>query len=217
MNTSSSLAFALGDPSGSPGSVHGPERSAEFFDCYLEQKAQGISSSLQSGLEPQMSPMPQTGLVSQESPDPLALNSPILKTAQTPRKRKPVVEIDSPAKRFQLSRLGTSTPILSTRAGSSPSTSKQPLKKSSTLAYVEIPPSPWLSPSSRKLDHSSSQVSSQGRQKTGGINLSVEFGGYGSDCSPTKLHDTVKSSARRTGDRDERGAFEKNQYQVVRN
>lgn len=62
-------------------------------------------------------------------------------------------------------------------------------------AYVSIPPRPhYLTPKSeRKLD-------------------SDDLGGYGSEdggpSSPTKrtdMHDSVRSSARRTGDRDERG------------
>jgi len=62
-------------------------------------------------------------------------------------------------------------------------------------AYVSVPPRPYyLTPkSARKLD-------------------SDDLGGYGSEdggpSSPTKrtgIHDSVRSSARRTGDRDERG------------
>ena len=65
-----------------------------------------------------------------------------------------------------------------------------PTAKRVNLAYVEIPIPPYLTPrSSRKLD-------------------SDDLGGYGT--SPTKkssISDSVRSSARRTGDRDERGIF----------
>jgi cohesin loading factor subunit SCC2 len=68
-----------------------------------------------------------------------------------------------------------------------------PTAKRINLAYVEIPPRPYLTPkSSRKLD-------------------SDDLGGYGTgNDSPTKnmgVNDSVRSSARRTGDRDERGIF----------
>lgn len=72
-------------------------------------------------------------------------------------------------------------------------------------AYVSIPPSPFLTPSSSR------------KGKMGVNNTPDDLGGYGSEesgpSSPTKrptLLDSVKSSARRTGDRDERGMSRKN-------
>jgi hypothetical protein len=68
-----------------------------------------------------------------------------------------------------------------------------PTAKRVNLAYVELPSRPYLTPKSvRRLD-------------------SDDLGGYGShNDSPLKrmgINDSVKSSARRTGDRDERGIF----------
>ena len=140
-------------------------------------------------------------------------------TAVTPQKRKLVVEIQTPSiKRLQSmkslssSSLGeksstvTKTPqstqssvpvtpsssatsfsnISQASANSTPTT-----KRIVNLAYVSLPARPYLTPkSNRKLD-------------------SDDLGGYGEPSSPTKrsVNDSVKSSARRTGDRDERGRF----------
>jgi len=66
-----------------------------------------------------------------------------------------------------------------------------PTAKRVNLAYVEVPKPPYLTPkSTRKLD-------------------SDDLGGYCTENdSPIKkmgINDSVRSSARRTGDRDERG------------
>jgi len=66
-----------------------------------------------------------------------------------------------------------------------------PTPKRVNLAYVEVPAPPYLTPkSTRKLD-------------------SDDLGGYCTENdSPIKkmgINDSVRSSARRTGDRDERG------------
>ena len=208
MNTSSSLAFALGDPSSArQPSVCQPERSAEFFDAFIAEKSREINVSSYNSNGIQVSPKQSAERVSQESPDPLALKpaAPGLSTpVQTPRKRKPIVEIESPsAKRIQSSHLGSRTPQHARQM----TPAKQSLKKTATLAYVEIPPKPWLSPSSsRKLSISSPRLFS--KENLGKpADEQHDLSGYGSDYSPYKVTDTTKSSARRTGDRDERGAF----------
>lgn len=171
----------------------------------------------------------------QDSPDPLALNSsPIKKVtvAVTPQKRKPVVEIQkSPAKRIQAYKPLQSilkTPSSFSAAPQTPAPSV-PLTPSTTRtnvsnatlpppsssktaasvtpsrivnrAYVFIPPSPFSTPSSRK-GHRMPDTDTP------------DLGGYGSDdplASPVRrraVTDSVhKGSARRTGDRDERGEF----------
>lgn len=76
------------------------------------------------------------------------------------------------------------------------------------MAYVSVPPKPWLTPSSSHKG-SAPQIS---EKRLGKMKLDDDdLGGYGSDdfdgmYSPTR-NDTAKSSARRTGDRDERGKF----------
>ncbi|KAF8904085.1 hypothetical protein CPB84DRAFT_1773363 [Gymnopilus junonius] len=154
----------------------------------------------------------------------------------TPQKRKPVVLIESsPAKRMQFKAIANGSyvhPILSSQSGlpQTPRTSVPltPSSKASSRssvsveslnlttpvqnrivnrAYVEVPPSPYATPFSNRH---SVQPDSARTQDT------ADLGGYGSEedgpGSPTKrstINDSVKSSARRTGDRDERGPLEK--------
>ena len=191
MNTSSSLAFALGGPpSAPPAKVYQPASSAEFFDGYIAKAKQEIThppSTPSIDKDSQATPTQQKPdqPPPQESPDPLALKAKTQQPAspsQVPRKRKVYVEVESPAKRFHSIKASITTPQSSTQTTPTVSPTKSPLKRTATLAYVEVPPAPWLTPlSSRK-----------------------SFTGCGSDYSPTKCSDTIKSS-RRTGDRDERG------------
>jgi cohesin loading factor subunit SCC2 len=82
-------------------------------------------------------------------------------------------------------------------------------KRIVNMAYVSVPPSPWLTPSSSRKG-SAHMYSTNGKIKLN--DTPDDLGGYGSEedgpSSPTKrrgIMDSVKSSARRTGDRDERG------------
>lgn len=162
----------------------------------------------------------------EESPDPLALvsgsSSHTTSAVVTPKKRKLVLDIQSPSiKRLQSTKSVSSLSIGSTSESSTktpqsvqtsvpvtPSSSMMSftnsdrtvystptVKRIVNKAYVSVPPIPYyLTPkSARKLD-------------------SDDLGGYGSEesspSSPTKrtsIHDSVRSSARRTGDRDDRG------------
>jgi hypothetical protein len=77
-------------------------------------------------------------------------------------------------------------------------------------AYRKWEESPWLTPSSRK----GSAISDSRTGKNTVQDTPDDLGGYGSEddvpLSPTKgrnVNDSVKSSARRTGDRDERGRY----------
>jgi cohesin loading factor subunit SCC2 len=166
-----------------------------------------------------------------DSPDPLALkSSPVKKVtvAVTPQKRKPVVEIQqSPAKRIQAYKPlqsilktpnsalafprtpATSVPLTpsTTRTNATDRLPVSPTKTAGSQtpsrivnrAYVFVPPSPFSTPSSRK-GHRVPDTDTP------------DLGGYGSEdplASPVRrraLTDSVhKGSARRTGDRDERG------------
>jgi cohesin loading factor subunit SCC2 len=164
----------------------------------------------------------------EESPDPLAIQSHAAEFAMTPKKRKPVVEIESPSiKRMhsiksvascsgsQLSLPKTPHSKAPLTPGSSLSSATQmsvnatpTAKRVVNLAYVSIPPSPWSTPlkGSKIIDPRTGKHKVQ--------ETPDDLGGYGSEddgpSSPTKgrnFHDSVKSSARRTGDRDERGRF----------
>ena len=104
--------------------------------------------------------------------------SSVARTPQSSPSRVPVTPSSSAASLSGLSRA---------------SLNSTPTSKRINLAYVEMPARPYLTPkSTRKLD-------------------SDDLGGYGTENdSPIKrigINDSVRSSARRTGDRDERGIF----------
>ena len=151
-----------------------------------------------------------------ESPDPLALvpSSSTLFSAPavTPRKRKPEVYIESPAlKRVQSTSnfitphksLSPLTPQTSTTATSKSSKKLQP--------YIEVPPLPksWFTPSRSSSQKSITSLSKKMQGKMKVDDTPDDLGGYGSvddDDSPRRYwNSSVKSSARRTGDRDDRG------------
>lgn len=176
-------------------------------------------------------PQPKLEPMAVSSPDPLAMcldpKPRAIATAVTPQKRKPAVVIESPSiKRIQALKTSTSNSIMhqSPQLATPRQLQTAPLTPSSrssdvfttpgTLsevtptnkrvvhkAYVEVPRSPWVTPSSsRKPLHQSGKPGE-----------TPDLGGYGSEedgpASPTKRYatDSVKSSARRTGDRDDRG------------
>ncbi|KAF8073449.1 hypothetical protein FPV67DRAFT_1559883 [Lyophyllum atratum] len=211
-NSSSSLAFALGRPPPPPPKVYPPGESQAFFDNFLEQKSRELAASRRPATPP---PKPTPAVV-QESPDPLALQSgfPVV----TPRKRKVFVQLDSPAvKRMQSVQSfhsQSTTPRTPAHVASKAQTT--PTQTTSTprrqMAYVAVPPNPWLTPtSSRKGSVTQLSEKRLGKMKS---DDTPDLGGYGSDdddgaYSPSRTNDTVKSSARRTGDRDDRAPLEK--------
>ena len=239
--SSSSLAFALGGPSSQPKhappppKVYQPQDSHEFYEDFLERKTRQIipprSSPVRSDTLRTVTPPPKEKAMSpEESPDPLAIQSHITSDfAVTPKKRKSVLEMESPSiKRIQ------SMKSFSAHSGNQSTLpkipqSKVPLTPSSTmssvsqmsvnttptakrivnLAYVSIPPSPWLTPS-----RNGSMIIHSRTGKNKVQDTPDDLGGYGSEddvsLSPLKgrsIYDSVKSSARRTGDRDERGGY----------
>lgn len=241
--SSSSLAFALGGPPSQPKhpplptKVYQPQDSHAFYEDFLEQKTRqmnppGPSSLVYSGNLRTVTPPPKAkATLPEESPDPLAIQSHTAGFAVTPKKRKHVVDVESPSVK-RMHSMKSFTPHSGSQS-TLPQTpqSKVPLTPSSTmsstsqmsvnttptakrlvnLAYVSIPPSPWLTPPSRK---GSMIIDSRvGKNKL--QDASDDLGGYGSEddvpLSLTKgrnVNDSVKSSsARRTGDRDERGRY----------
>ncbi|RDB15317.1 Protein rad9 [Hypsizygus marmoreus] len=222
ITSSSSLAFALGPPPPQPARVYRPEESPAFFDTFLEQKSREMAASRRPVTPPpKAAPKP-----SQESPDPLALRPGVPAVpAVTPLKRKVYVQLDSPAvKRVQ------SIQSFHVRPPDMPTTPRTPVhvsqKKSATpsqvtptprrivnMAYVSVPYKPWLTPSSSSRKGYAPQLSEKrlGKMK---IDDTPDLGGYGTEddddgaYSPTRT-DTVKSSARRTGERDDRVPLEK--------
>ena len=239
--SSSSLAYALGQPppqlqSAAQPKVYRPEESPAFFNQFLEQKTREMVQAMPPSPAPaRPTTPPSKNLPPEESPDPLALGS-SSSAVVTPRKRKPVVEIVSPSKRvhsvkslpsFQRttnpvtpSSSVSSVPRTPTTISTAPTSSMSQGSFTSTLtpkrvnlAYVFVPPSPYLTPfSSRKGSENASMLSEKRQGKMKIDDTPNDLGGYGSDddfsSSPTRgrgLFDSVKSSARRTGDRDERG------------
>ena len=141
----------------------------------------------------------------------------------TPRKRKPAVEIQSPlVKRMQIARsefnqapqykplspLVPATPSSKSISAGSKGLTPTP-KRLENLAYVAVPRSPWTD-SSRKNGFLTPNNSPLKQRKFMMQGTPDDLGGYGeSDLeSPIKrreLTDSIKSSARRTGERDDRG------------
>ncbi|KAG6831056.1 hypothetical protein H0H87_006298, partial [Tephrocybe sp. NHM501043] len=210
-NSSSSLAFALGRPPSPPPTIYPPQQSQPFFDNFLEQKSREIDSIRRPATPSRPAPPPI-----QDSPDPLALTY----GPTSPLKRKVYVQLESPAvKRVQSvqsfhNKSATPQTPQKPASGSSHSsnTSNASCTPRNTLkAYVAVPPAPWLTPTSSRRDSVTHMTNTQlGKMKSN--DDTPDLGGYGSDddrvYSPTRS-DTIKSSARRTGDRDDRVPLEK--------
>ncbi|KAF5337499.1 hypothetical protein D9758_013605 [Tetrapyrgos nigripes] len=215
------------------------EQPAQFFNNFLDQKTRQLSAA-QSKSVPTTPHRPKAPSVS-ESPDPLAIKS----TNMTPRKRKPVVEITSPfTKRIhreglpstpQRSRTTASTSVtpsssflyspssvprtpttVSTARSTSVSTTQSSGRKRTwTVDYIQVPPAPYLTPTSTRKHASSPSVLSNKRAKVD--ESPDELAGYGTEnddpylYSPTKGSDIspTKMSGRRAGDRDDRAPLEK--------
>lgn len=215
-NSSSSLAYALGRPIPSPKPpVYRPEDSTQFFNNFLEQKFHELDPPRPT------TPTRHKFQEPQESPDPLALGypnaAPFSVPALTPRKRKPGAHTETPSlKRVQSNTLATLhkplTPLTPTSSQTLKATTSASKSARKLEPYVEVPPLPtvWLTPS-----RSASQKSLTSLSKKMQSNMKVhdtpdDLGGYGSvdddEYSAPRFESSgVKSSARRTGDRDDRG------------
>lgn len=162
----------------------------------------------------------------QSSPDPLSIMTYSSPVPVTPRKRKPVVEIESPSlKRLQTMRdeyvlptqrsssasAASSVPTTPTSNSAASTNSKGPTptpKRTPNFAYVSVPRPTWATPYTRPNGFT---TPSMPRRKFKMDDHSPDLGGYGpvdGDGSPIKrrnITDSAKSSVRRTGDRDDRG------------
>ncbi|KAI6114285.1 sister chromatid cohesion C-terminus-domain-containing protein [Pisolithus sp. B1] len=189
--SSSSLAFALGNPNKKVSErVYRPEESGPFVKDFLNRSAQLIESK----------PVPPAPAVL--SKDTLSIdprshppNLPLLPLAEastTPRKRKSPEDVSTPSpKRIQTYSSERSTPSAKTVSTTPSKESKTPRH---VLAYVNVPPPSWKTPSgkqSRSGEHAGSDYSEDDDEHRHNVQASV------------------KSSARRTGDRDERAPLEK--------
>ena len=211
-SSSSSLAHALGPPPPPPPrKLYRPEESPAFFDSFLEQKTREMTKSSRPATPP-----PKLAFKpSEESPDPLALRPgvPIV----TPFKRKVYVGLEPPAaKRVHYMKpvqqlperpLDSLTPTKPATPFQATPTPRKVLK----MAYVAVPHKPWLTPSPTRKGSFPPKMSQKrlGKMKATAEDDEDDLCGYGTPdddaYSPTR-NETVKSSARRTGDRDDRGA-----------
>lgn len=212
--SSSSLAHALGIPAPpQERKIYHPQESTAFFNNFLSETTKKINPQRQ-GLNVNTTP-PSSPAIAQSSPDPLAMgSSPYTPSTSvvTPQKRKKAhVVIESPLKRHQ-SRDSSLTPLTSQRT-STPSTATQlntAPRKPRMEAYVELipPPKSWLS------NTPSLSQKTKGKQKAVYAD-DDDLGGYGSEDALThpgramsaNLSSAVRSSGKRTGDRDDRGMF----------
>ncbi|KIO02759.1 hypothetical protein M404DRAFT_15882 [Pisolithus tinctorius Marx 270] len=189
--SSSSLAFALGNPNKKASErVYKPQESGPFVKDFLNRSAQLIENKP----IPPAQAMPSKDTLSIDSrphpPNPPPV--PLPEAFTSPRKRKSPEDVNTPSpKRIQTSAPERSTPTPKTVGAT-------PLKESKTprhvLAYVNVPSPSWKTPS-RKQSSSGERAGS----------------GYSEDDDEDR-HDvraSVKLSARRTGDRDERAPLEK--------
>lgn len=220
VSSSSSLAYALGDPIPKSTPAAPKQDSSQFFNDFLTQKTCEIHPTREIGSVRPTTPPRITAQAPQESPDPLALgpasavfNSPFA----TPRKRKADIHAESPSVKRVQSISSYKTPHIPisplTPLSSQKSTIATPTSKSKRLQpYIEVPPLPksWFTPSQSGSGKSITSLSKKMQGKLKVDDTPDDLGGYGSvdedDYLPRRHGDSsIKSSARRTGDRDERG------------
>lgn len=186
-SSSSSLAFALGYPSQvkSQPRVYKPEESGPFFKDFLHRSAQLLDSKpVQPTNTPQHSPSKVDSLP--PKPPPPAVPQPSI----TPRKRKSPDELITPSQKRIHALNSTNSP--STWRSTSETPSHRSSKSSrQVLAYVNVPAPTWKTPS-KSSKHSGDLASEDESDEDG-------------DHTRHGIHADIKSSARRTGDRDERG------------
>lgn len=204
--SSSSLAFALQERPAPPPpkTVYDPRSSNQFFDQFVTRKTQEMEA-MSPATPSRSKSYPTSGS------DPLAVITPHV--ALSPTKRKSVEQMESPSvKRIHsLSSMKKSlSPVKERNTERTPVSRVGPFKHKQEV-YVELPPV-HNTPTSQK------------RVKQGQTSRDVEMeidgseddlGGYGSEeagvfrrprsSSVTSVSDGIKSSAKRTGDRDDRG------------
>lgn len=197
--SSSSLAFALGNPNKRPNErVYKPEESGPFFKDFLNRSAQ----LLENKSTPSTSFVPRKDAVKVESvprPSNLSLIS-VDETISTPRKRKSPEGLSTPSKRIQTSAPQHTTPA-SRAVSTAPSQTSSKTTPRQVMAYVHVPPASWKTPSKKRL-----------RDEVG---VSDESEEEESRYTQRGVLASVKSSARRTGDRDERGKFDRGSYTSI--
>jgi cohesin loading factor subunit SCC2 len=228
-SSSSSLAFALGDPSKPstssvaprPQPVYQPQESEQFFDAFIAETSQEVAQQAapvppspippsQSFISDIKTPVKEAALIPEppvSSPDPLAGS---VGGFTTPRKRKPEElssplskRIHSPLKSRDHHEWAGSSQLFSP-TGATP-VGSQPNKRLSVFVEVPVPPKSWSTPSTSGRSFSKSAPSTRTSDDLGGFSPPPE-----SDWEEDHagFRSGSKSTGKRTGDRDERGETE---------
>ncbi|KIJ14913.1 hypothetical protein PAXINDRAFT_163151 [Paxillus involutus ATCC 200175] len=191
-SSSSSLAFALGQPNQVKAQqrVYKPEESGPFFKDFLNRSAQLLENKPIPSRSTLQHPAPKV-----ESSPTKPLASVVPESSVTPRKRKSPDELITPSqKRIHVANPTQSTPT--NRPGSEASSHVSSKTPRQLLAYVNVPAPAWKTPSRKSSKPPDHPVSGDESDED------YHYAHRDNQAS-------VKSSARRTGDRDERAPFGK--------
>ncbi|KAI0317644.1 hypothetical protein OF83DRAFT_1120276 [Amylostereum chailletii] len=230
--SSSSLANALVErPPAPPKKLYPPHESASFFNDFLDKSSRELELSQAAKFTTPRTPSKPSGRSTSftESPDPIAMGAVV-----TPLKRKPADDMQSPS--FKRIHSLNRTPSSSSLSGppSTPSTSSQasastqgtPASRTATptavrrkmMPYVELPPKPkvWtpsMLSAKKAVPKTPQTLKGKGRMR---MDEDEDLGGFGSEeegFKPRKtslaMNDVPRSSAKRTGGREDRGPLEK--------
>ncbi|KAJ3559315.1 hypothetical protein NM688_g422 [Phlebia brevispora] len=210
-SSSSSLAFALGDPAPRAAPrVYSPAESSRFFDDFLAKQANDLNASTSRSVQQDTTPR-RRSKQKEDSPDPLAFTP---ATPQTSRKRKAVQSLESPT----LKRTHSGSSVVppqqnkNVRSPSAPRDIKDTVTpRRKLMPFVELPPIPkiYQTPASQKSDRLSSYTPSErGKGKKREYD-DDDLGGFGSEEDELPTRHVTSSVRRATGDRDARAPLDK--------
>ncbi|KIJ60270.1 hypothetical protein HYDPIDRAFT_32393 [Hydnomerulius pinastri MD-312] len=197
-SSSSSLAFALGNPNKAvkpQERVYKPEESGPFFKDFLNRSAQLLDTK---PVPPANAPQVAQVAIPKVEPSPTKLSVPVVyEPSLTPRKRKSPDDLTTPSRK----RMNGSTPVQRTPTARSGSEARSQSSSKTTprqvMAYVNVPTPTWKTPSRKPSKH---------RENSASADESDDEDDY---YAERDIQASLKSSARRTGDRDERAPLEK--------
>jgi cohesin loading factor subunit SCC2 len=218
--------------------MHTSTQSQAFYEDYLNTKTSemAIQTKTASSLHPlHPSRAPANNLEISGRQDPLELLAPpssssrtfecrTLQPIQSPKKRKSESQMNSPSiKRVQIQLQPQQHDSLSFTApctepttprtqrfidadGTTPTSQLTP-GRTYRLAYVQVPPKPWLTPTSAKGKRTQQVEPRRSPDQEYSTNEENDEDGLSSRVKDDMSN--VKSSSRRTGDRDDRAPLEK--------
>ncbi|KAG6372819.1 sister chromatid cohesion C-terminus-domain-containing protein [Boletus reticuloceps] len=190
-SSSSSLAFALGYPSQAKSQprVYKPEESGPFFKDFLNRSAQLLDSKPNQPTNTHQQSPSKVESLPPNLPPPPAVPQPSV----TPRKRKSPDDLITPSRKRIHAANSTNSPSNVRFTSETPSL-KSSKSSRQVLAYVNIPPPTWKTTPSTK--------SFSGDLASGDESADE-------DHPRRNIHVDIKSSARRTRDKDERAPLER--------